>query len=294
MSSANKLKGVASDMPLTKTDDRPSRICFSIFNIKIAVSCGDRDIYGWLIKGYGALVSPDCSATLNYAAGKLSDGAYFLKTPEGETLTTRSDSQFIYNFEKDITLALQGVRQDLYFIHGAALALADQGCLFVAASGSGKSTTAWAALHHGFDYLSDELAPIDLAGRTIMPYPHAICLKAVPPAPYALPAGTLYTARTIHVPTEYLPSAVRYDPVPLKAIFFVKYHPELSEPALTPLSQAKAAARLYTNGLNQLAHKDSGLSGAVAICGDIPAFELCTTSHLESAIQLLRTALRNS
>jgi hypothetical protein len=269
----------------------PSSICLKVFDVDIAVSCSNQDIYDWLLRGYGALVSPGHSASLNYIAGKQADGGYYLMTPDGATLIAGNDSQFLYNFEKDLTLALQSVRQDLYFIHGAALALADLGFLFVASSGSGKSTTTWAALHHGFDYLSDELAPIDLAEKRIMPYPHALCLKAVPPAPYTLPAATLFTARTIHVPTECLPSVVRYDPIPLNAIFFVKYQPENSEPSISSLSPAEAAARLYTNGLNQLAHKDSGLSGAIAICQDIPAFELFTTSRLESAIQLLRSTL---
>jgi hypothetical protein len=239
------------------------------------------DTHYWLLRGYGSLVAQVCSATLNYAAGQQPDGGYYLKTPEGAILGADNDSQFLFNFEKDLTLALQAVRQDLYFIHGAALALADAGCLFVAASGSGKSTTAWAALHLGFDYLSDELAPINLIEKTIIPYPHALCLKALPPTPYALPSGTLYTARTIHVPTACLPSEVRFDPIPLKAIFFVKYQPERGEPSISPISQAEAAARLYANGLNQLAHQDCGLSGAVAICRDTPAFELFTTPRLE-------------
>jgi hypothetical protein len=269
----------------------PLRICLTVFGVDVAVSCSDPDIRDWLLRGYGSLVTQGRSATLNYAAGQQADGGYFLKTPEGATLIADSDSQFLYNFEKDLTLALQAVRQDLYFIHGAALALADAGCLFVAASGGGKSTTTWAALHYGFDYLSDELAPINLQEKTIIPYPHALCLKALPPAPYALPAGTLYTTRTIHVPTACLPSVVRFDPIPLKAIFFINYSPERSEPSISPISQAEAAARLYTNGLNQLAHKDSGLTGAVAICRDLPAFELFTTSRLESAVQLLRATL---
>jgi len=287
------VNGVASDMALIEPGDRPSCIYFKIFDVSVAVFCSDPDVYGWLVKGYGALASGDRSASLRYAAGKRADGSYYLDTAEGATHTAGSDSEFLYNFEKDLTLSLQAVRQDLYFIHGAALALAGQACLFVAPSGSGKSTTTWAALHHGFDYLSDELAPIDLAKKIIMPYPHALCLKAVPPAPFTLPAGTLYTERTIHVPTDCLPAQVNYDPVPLKAIFFVKYHPDRSEPLISPISHAEAAARLYANGLNQLMHEDSGLPGAVAICQDIPAFELFTTSHLAPAIQLLRATLLN-
>jgi hypothetical protein len=291
--SAFKLNGVTSDAMLVKPGSRPSRICFNIFGVGIAVTCADREIFDWLSKGYGALVSPNRVASLNYAAGIQADGNFYLRTPEGTTLIAATDSQFLYNFEKHVTLALQDLRKDLYFIHGAVLSLAGQGCLLVASSGSGKSTTAWGALHHGFEYLSDELAPIDPEPKTIVPYPHAVCLKSKPPAPYKLPSGTLYTRHTIHIPTEDLPAVVQFKPVPLRAVFFVKYKPARNEPAIFPVSQAEAAARLYTNSLNQLAHDQGGLSAAVSICRNIAAFELFTTSHLELSIQVLRTTFSN-
>ena len=50
-------------------------------------------------------------------------------------------------------------------------------------TGAGKSTTAWGLLHHGFSYLSDELAPIDLETLEVLPYRHALCLKRRPPSP---------------------------------------------------------------------------------------------------------------
>ena len=51
--------------------------------------------------------------------------------------------------------------------------------LLAGASGNGKSTTAWALLHRGFQYLSDELAPLDLSAMTVHAFPHALCLKHV-------------------------------------------------------------------------------------------------------------------
>ena len=43
-----------------------------------------------------------------------------------------------------------------------SIELADKAFLIATASGTRKSTTARALLHHGFDYLSDEFAPVDL------------------------------------------------------------------------------------------------------------------------------------
>ena len=35
----------------------------------------------------------------------------------------------------------------------------------------------WAMLHHGYEYLSDEVAPVALDTLAVHPYPRAVCLK---------------------------------------------------------------------------------------------------------------------
>jgi hypothetical protein len=132
------------------------------------------------------------------------------------------DGEFLFLFEKDMTIELQKHRSDLYFIHSAALEFAGKAFLLVAPSRGGKSTTTWGLLHHGLRYLSDELAPIRLETMEVYPYPHAICLKQKQPQPYLLSDRTLYTSRTMHVPTELLPGEIGERPTPLIAIFFLQ------------------------------------------------------------------------
>lgn len=84
----------------------------------------------------------------------------------------------------------------------------------------GKSTTTWGLLHYELQCLSDELAAIDLTTMRVHPFPHALCLKALPPADYPLPEKTIYTARTMHVRTECLPSQRRLEMLRLEAISF--------------------------------------------------------------------------
>ena len=149
----------------------------------------------------------------------------------------------LLHFEQDLTVELQKRRSDLYFLHAAALERDGRALLLVAESGGGKSTTAWGLLHHGFRYASDELAPIDLATGRVHGFPHALCLKADPPAPYPLPAGTLRTSRSRHVPVGLLPAPLADGPLPLDAIVFLRYRPDLDGPAIRPMGTAEAAAR---------------------------------------------------
>lgn len=244
---------------------QPVVLSLSVLGCRVVVICADDRTQTLLIAGYGHMaVVASGDANLSYTAGLCPDGRRFFIDRGGERLEADSVYDFLYTFEKDLTLALQGQRPDLYFIHAAAVETEGSAVLLVAPSGTGKSTTAYGLLHEGFRYLSDELAPVDLQTMAVQPYPHALCLKSAPPAPYRLPAGTLRTNITLHVPVTALPSATCRDPVPLGAIFFLAREGN-GDTALWRIEAGEAAARLYANALNNLAHGGEGLDAAIRI-----------------------------
>ena len=200
---------------------------------------------------------------------------------------------FLYLFEKNMTIALERIRHDLYFIHAAALEYKDKLHLLVAESGGGKSTTSWALLHHGFRYASDELAPVISDSMKVLPYTHALCLKADPPPPYSLPKATLYTERTLHIPVDSLPSKVINTALPLESILFVRYRPDAKSPSIHQISKAQAGARVYANGLNQLAHPDDGLDAALQIAQHCTSYEL-ESANLEETCLLVKKVLEKN
>ncbi|MGH7773742.1 MAG: hypothetical protein ACREQA_16070, partial [Candidatus Binatia bacterium] len=144
--------------------------------------------------------------------------------------------------------------------------------------------------HHGFRYLSDELAPLKLETMEVYPYPRAICLKKEPPGSYPLPKQTLYTSRTMHVPIEYLPSEAARGPIPLAAIFFLRYCPKALGPLTEPISTVEAGARLFANALNPLAHPEDGLDAAIEITRKCHCFELLT-GDLRRTCELVKATM---
>jgi hypothetical protein len=265
---------------------------FEVFGVGVQVDCHDDAVRQLLLPTYSAFLVETANADLAYRAATKPDGSGFqlnsYQLAEGDPVT---DGEFLYNFEKDIELSLQLLRKEWYFIHGAALTYAGKTCLLIAPSGGGKSTTTWALLNNGFCYMSDELAPVDPRDMTVAAYPHALCLKATPPAPFSLPDSTLRTRRAMHVPVEALPNGYQMESTPLHAVFFVQFDPELSSPLIKPVSESEAAARIYANSLNQLAHVDHGLPAAVTIAQHVPAFEICTTRDLQLSVELMRDTL---
>lgn len=263
-----------------------------LFGVHVRVACPDALSAALVDGNFGAFATrasrstPDYSYTIQLASGDL---GYTVSAEHGTTTIAQDAYELLYNLEKSITIDVQLRRPDLFFVHSAALQRGGQACLLVAPPGSGKSTTAWALLHHGFGYLSDELAPIDLATMTVLPYPHALCLKRHPPARYALPSDTIVTGRTLHVPSASIASDVD-TPVPLGFVFFNQYDPAALAPTSRAISGAAATALLYANGLNQLAHSGDGLAAAAAIAARADCHQL-TTADLTQTCELVTSIM---
>jgi hypothetical protein len=252
-----------------------------IFNKNIKVVCHHPRVYEIVRANFNIFTTRDNplanTADLSYQVDfNESSSIYSLIIEPDIVLTTPFQGEFLYWIEKEITISLQKIRKDLYFLHAAALEYKGDAFILTGPTGSGKSTMTWALLNNNCSYLSDELAPIDIQTMSVQPYPHALCLKAEPASPYTLPADVIKTESTDHIPTTNRNIKVITQPTQLKAIFFVQHQAESSDPSIRKLKKAESALRLYTNTLNALAHDNAGLNSATAIVTNCACYELMT------------------
>lgn len=260
----------------------------NIFDVITRVECEKQEIVDVLKAGFSAFLVEPASPMIRYKINSHQGSCFVVEREGAMPFSAENVYELLYGFEKDLTIELESQRKDLFFVHGAALELNGQAILISAPSGSGKSTTTWALLHHGFNYLSDELAPIQLESLNIEAFPHALNQKKHPPEPYVLPEQTFKTDRTMHVPVEVLPCKVIYTPTPLVAMFYVQYNPDATEPSITPVSVAQGCMNLFANGLNQLQHENKGLAAATDIAERVPSFKVETTSNLKQSALMLK------
>ncbi len=263
-----------------------------VLEVHIRVRCPDPYSFELLSRGYGAFLFESNVADLDYSIVPQQDSVYQIMIEGRAPETAFNDYDLLYLFEKSITIEIQKLRKDLLFLHAGALEYEGRACLLVAPSGNGKSTTTWALVNSGFHYMSDELAPIDPDSMQVHLYPHALNLKAAPPNPFTLPAGALYTAHTIHVPTDLFPNEIRGQPAPLAAIFFLRYDSSAREPSLSPISKGEAGARIYSNALNLLAHSRYGLDAAIRIATSGACYELITCD-LKKTCALIKSRMQS-
>jgi hypothetical protein len=252
----------------------------SVLGCSVGFACADREAERLILANWGALLAPRPARALDLGY-EVSPGPPWELRRNGAALAV--DGDLLYCLEQDLVVELQKLRSDLFFLHAAVLERRGRALLLVAESGGGKSTTAWALLHHGFRYVSDELAPLRLASGEVHAYPHALCLKTPPPGPYPLPPGAVRTDRAIYVPAGLPPVEVAQSACPVDTIVFLQR--KAAGPALRALSAAEAGARVYQAALNPLAHEDDGLGPALEIarrgrCFELRAGELAATSAL--------------
>lgn len=247
-----------------------------VMGCHFSVDCRDSTSPGIIAACYSAFLTgqaePGGVATHYRILG--ADSGWRLEC-EGDVIDCATLADLIYDFEKDMTVRVQLQRPDLLFIHGAVVAKDDRCVIIAGESGAGKSTLCWTLCNAGFEYLSDELAPVEPGAGIVQPYPHALCLKSRPTFMRELSPRVVDAERTLHIPLSDIPGPHALSATKLAAIVFIDKTVDIKRGALPQeIGAAEAAARLYANSLNQLAHEREGLGAVSRIASDTPAWSL--------------------
>jgi hypothetical protein len=289
----NQFPMLPHSTPFRRDTGTMNILSLQICDRNITVTSDNSEVGHLLRANYAEAEAQFATPDLKYTVGRERDsGEFYILRESREPLRTKLDGQFLQLFQKEITLRLKELRRDLYFIHSAVLEYQGKACLLIGRSKSGKSTTTWALLHHGFRYLSDELAPVNPETLHVHPYPRAIWLR--PGSPAAQHSGRkIHTSWWLCIPPGEFAGRAVAKPIPLGAVFFVRYSAESRYPSLRPVSRPTAVAQILERALNPGAHSGNGLDAAVEIATRIRCHELVTAA-LPETCAIVRDALMES
>lgn len=133
--------------------------------------------------------------------------------------------------------------------------------------------------------------PMHAETQRALPYPRALCLKTLPTDACSVPTDTIHAGRLHYVPVSRHATVRPGHTIPVRTIFFIERNE--AGPAEHPqaLSVAEAAARLYSNTLNALAHPGLGLDAAMQIARRATCYRLSLGSA-EATVAAIQAVLR--
>jgi hypothetical protein len=261
---------------------------FSCLDQHVQIQCGIPSVMQLLRRNFEAMARSDASEGILYTISANDEGRMNLqRTGGGVPLSVANTGELLFALESDLAVQLQFRQPQQLFLHAAVLTRHGGAHLLVGRSGAGKSTTCWGLVRSGFEYMSDELAPVNIGVMRVAAYPHAICLKAKPPSEFPLPDSALMTERGYHIPASDTYKVSSGGDVPLRSVFVIEYDAGHEPAAMERLAPPEAAARLYPNVLNALAHENAGLKAVTNIAAACDSWRVCFSSlgHVVEGIE---------
>lgn len=187
----------------------------------------------------------------------------------------------------DVTRKAIEAQDGFLVVHAAAASWMGRGIIMPAGTGSGKTTTVAGLVRAGFDYLSDEAAPIDPRTRMVHPFPRPLALDLMSPiAGLAdeLPARyhDLMRRQQYYVPCDYIRAGSLGEPCRIDYVLVPRYSSG-SDTRLDPMTRAEALTLVAEQSFNFDQYGSNGLSLLADVLRDAHCFRL-RIGDLEDAV----------
>jgi hypothetical protein len=182
---------------------------------------------------------------------------------------------------------------DFVLIHAGAVSTpAGEGMLLPARSGRGKTTLTTALVLAGFQYLTDDAAPVDPVSGTLYPYPKPVTLKtgsgSVFPDLYSRTRTASVNWRWMR-PAQIRPGAVG-GPCRIRFVVAHEYRPG-APTEITRVTPAEGAMDLLNNNLNFPRYRARALPLVADIARESRSYRM-VSGNLDEAVRAI-TELTN-
>ncbi|HEX2723082.1 MAG TPA: hypothetical protein VHM24_09190 [Gemmatimonadaceae bacterium] len=178
-------------------------------------------------------------------------------------------------------------RPDLFWLHSGVVTRGSRALLIVGPSGQGKSSLSIFLCRAGWRYLSDELAPIQINGGTVLPYPRSP-VRRIPPGRY------LATDEMGAVETETwpVPAGMIGTEAAIGSILFPEFAPG-GETIVGVLTPGEASLGLIRNAFHSPGDRAHGVAASARLASVIPcrSIRYADVNDAARVLQGLDTAL---
>ncbi|HUR00870.1 MAG TPA: hypothetical protein VM166_15580 [Gemmatimonadaceae bacterium] len=232
--------------------------------------CADADEIVFLIRqAYWSMLGEGAGQSVEEFEVRKVAGGYSLSGRGVLETTVESSGQAIDWLRPRILAAFMKGRPDLLWLHAGVVRFQGFATLIVGPSGSGKSTLSTKLCQLGWEFLSDEVAPLGVESHVVVPYPQSP-FRRVNPGTALLPHEVDELRRELWQPPG---DAVWSLPTEVNLVVF----PEFSfgsETEAKKLGPGDAAMELLKNSIDFFRHREAAVSRLVDLAAVIPCHAL--------------------
>lgn len=182
-----------------------------------------------------------------------------------------------------IASAFIEMRPDLLWIHSGVVAKEGQALLIVGASGQGKSTLVTILHAQGWVFLSDEMAPIDVAKGFVLPYPRTP-VRRIPVANELDPLHVSGLPKESYAPQR---DSISTAAVRIGAVVFPRFS-HGGDTVIKKLSAGDASIELMRSCTNFSDHKAEAVTALAQLASRVPSWVVTYSDGHDAANVLHR------
>jgi hypothetical protein len=212
----------------------------------------------------------------------------FTRVPGGYALRGAGEIDFkgdigaLYDYVKrQLLMQFIRERQDLLWLHAAAVERKGKALLVSGPSGQGKSTLATLLCERGWSYMSDDIAPVRMSSNDVLPFPLVPFRRIAARRRVARVALETLEKEMVHIPSD----SIRRESATIGGIVFPIYRPR-ARSTLERIAPGNAAFEILRSYTNFVDHKESAVTRASELARTIPAYELTYGAGRAAAILL--------
>ncbi len=178
----------------------------------------------------------------------------------------------------EVIMHLRYANAGLLWLHAACAARGSRAVVFAGNRGSGKSTLAALLPSMGWQYLSDDVTPVEMPSLSAVPFPETPSMRLGGPAHLDEPEVLLLTKATVELSVTQIAQA----PVGIAALVFPTYVAG-ADTAMERLGAGRAAAALLQQCLDLPNHEKETVECVGRLLTQAPAWRITYSAAHEAA-----------
>jgi hypothetical protein len=237
--------------------------------IKVAVYSDAPEVLAGVKRIFREMLASEPARTVERLEVQWRDGKYKVSGITEACIEYGALGDTVERLRYEVVLRLIQARSDLIWLHAGAAAYRCSSVMILGPWGRGKSTLVTSLYANGWNYLSDDVVPLDPNSGRAFPFPLTPMVRENPGE--ELPLERVSELRKAVVLLR--PERVCRDPIPISAIVFPVYR-RGCHTQLLPCSPATAALELLQNCLNFPSHREAAVRYVCDLVRKVPAFRL--------------------